>query len=175
MNMDEFFDRFHIVIEMPPAPDCRFVGSWLLKVAEAAALVSQLRSNPTFARLISNMATEPTIEAAALEVVSALRHDPVWPFHATSPNIALAIEIGDLTGNFGTEFAILVEFGFFILKGGRYQMSVPKSVTPQVALEAVRKVASTDVEQAGPEPTLILHTMSKARAEAMAQQLRDAT
>lgn len=54
-------------------------------------------------------------------------------------------------------------------------MSVPKSVTPQVALVAVRKVASTDVEQAGPEPTLILHTMPKARAEAMAQQLRDAT
>ncbi|MDH2349552.1 hypothetical protein QCM80_02490 [Bradyrhizobium sp. SSUT112] len=175
MNINDFFDRFHIVVEMPPAPDCRFVGSWLLKVAEVASLVSQMRANHTFARLVSNMATEPTIEAAALEVVSALRHDPVWAFHATNPNIALAIEIGDLTGNFGTEFAILLECGFFVLKDGRYQMSVPEPVTPQVALEAVRKVASTDVEQAGPEPRLILHTMPKARAEAMALQLRDAT
>lgn len=51
MNMDEFFDRFYIVVEMTPAPDCRFVGSWLL--AKAAALVSQMRAKHTFARLIS--------------------------------------------------------------------------------------------------------------------------
>jgi len=31
----EMTENFHIVMEMTPKPDCRLVGSWLLKVAEA--------------------------------------------------------------------------------------------------------------------------------------------
>jgi hypothetical protein len=171
----EMTENFHIVMEMTLKPDCRLVGSWLLKVAEAEGFLSQTRSDPAFATLISEMGVSgPDIQAAALEAVSALQHDTEWPFHAYNPSFALVVDLGDESGDFGSEVAILVQLGFFTLVGGRYQMSVPESVTLEGVQQAVLKVASTQEDHTGAQPQRMLHTMPKAEAEAMALHLRNA-
>jgi hypothetical protein len=162
-------ENFHIVMEMTPKSDCRLVGSWLLKVAEAQDFLSQTRLIGGFAAAISEIDVAD-LQAGALEAVSALRRAEDWTFHSGKSNHALAVDVewcGE-SGEWGTEFALLVQLGFFTLVDGCYQMVVPESVTHEGVQQAVLKVASTRHQ-----PQRILSTMPKVAAEAMALQLRE--
>ena len=76
-------DYPHIVLEMTHKPDCQFIGSWLVKVAEAQSFLSQTLRDPAFATPTSTMCcwSEPNLECAALEALSALRQGEP-PFHS---------------------------------------------------------------------------------------------
>jgi len=160
----------HIVLEMTHKPDCRFIGSWLVKVAEAQAYWSQTLRDPAFATSASALcwSCEPNLECAALEALSALRQGEP-PFHSYKESRVLAVDLdGCESGAFGTEFAILVQLGFFALVGRSYRMVIPESVTLEGVQQAGLKVASTKADGEGIQPERLLHTLPQAEAERMA-------
>jgi hypothetical protein len=116
---------------------------------------------------------DPDLQAAALDVVAALRHDTDdRPFHGYDPNHVIAVDLdSDVNGDFGVEFALLVQLGFFTLEDGRYEMSVPVSVARGAVEEALRTLASTQEGRGRAKPELVLHTMPKAMAEGTAREL----
>jgi hypothetical protein len=159
-------DNPHILIEMTGKPDCRFIGAWLLKAAEAQSFWSQALRDPAFEAASSALCTwcQPNLECAALETVTALRQqDP--PFHGYTMHFVLAVELGfGESGVFGTELAVMVQLGFFVLAGRSYRMTVPDSVTLEGVQRAVLKVASTADQDIYPER--LLHTLPQEEAEA---------
>ena len=168
----------YFVMSMTPHSDCRLVGSWLLKAAEAADVLSEMGRDPLVANVLYTLCAiaTPDLQAAAMDIVAALRQDTDnRPFHGYDANHVLAVNLDvNENGDFGVEFAMLVQLGFFTLVDGRYQMSVPASVTLVGVEEAVRKVASTMEPRDPAKPELVLHTMAKDDAEAMALKLRKA-
>ena len=99
----------HFLIEMTDEPDCRFVGLWLLKAAEAQSFWSETLRDPTFKDTASALCwwCEPNLECAALEALSALRQGEP-PFHSYKAGHVLAVDLDFCeSGVFGTEFAIM--------------------------------------------------------------------
>ena len=167
----------HIVMAMTPSSNCRLFASWLQKVAEANDFLSQTRGMPEFANVILAMDVfmPPDIQAAAVEVLCALRTDKEWPFHCSDWGCALAVDLDQVDCfQFGVEVSILIELGFFTLVDGHYQMSAPETLTLESVQAVLRMVASTQMDDTGAQPQRILHTMPESEAEAMALALRKA-
>jgi len=164
-----------IVMEMPPQPNCcDFFGAWLLKAVKAQHFWFQALMDEPFTATFpeTKLLANPRLEPAALAAVSALRPDHDRTFHGYNPNYMLAVDLDCESGGFVTEFAILVQLGFFIVVDGRYQMRVPKTVILESVQLALLKIASTQKQGEKARPQRMLHTMPKAEAEAMALQLR---
>jgi hypothetical protein len=163
-----YFPDIHVLIEMTGKPDCRFIGSWLLKAAEAQSFWSQALRDPAFEAATSALCTlcQPNLECAALETLTALRQqDP--PFHGYAMHFVLAIDLCDWeSGAFSVEFAMMVQLGFFTLASGSYRMTVPESVTLKQVQQAALKVASTEADGDGAKPERLLHILPQADAEA---------
>jgi hypothetical protein len=70
--MDEFV---HVLIEMTSEPDCRFIGSWLMKMAEAQTFWSEALRDRDFDNRVSDVCAfcEPSLECAALDVLYELK------------------------------------------------------------------------------------------------------
>ncbi|MBR1326887.1 hypothetical protein [Bradyrhizobium ottawaense] len=173
----ETIENHHIVMSMTPSPNCRLFASWLQKVAEADEFLFQMLSMPAFADLKDawHLIAPPDIQAAAVEVLCALRTDKEWTFHAANGGCAMSVGLDQADNfQFGIEIAVLVQLGFFTLVDGRYHMSVPEAVTPELVQAALLKVASTQVDDTGAQPQCLLHSMPEAEAEAKAMNLRNA-
>jgi hypothetical protein len=162
-------DFTHVLIEMTNKPDCRLVASWLIKAADAQSLLSQTLRDPLFKASASAVCAwcEPNLESAALETLSALRQQdpPFHPPYGTHHVVAADLDFGE-SGVFGTEFAIMVQLGFFVLAGPSYQMTAPESVVLERVQQAVLNVASTETDNEGIRPERLLDTLPKAEAEA---------
>jgi hypothetical protein len=139
-----------LIIEMPGVCDCRFVGSWLLKVAEAQSFWSEKLHDRVFKNSASTLSPwfDP-FQRAALEVLSAV------PFPTYKQNPFLAVDF-DATGVFSTAFAMMVQLGFFVSDGGSYRLDVPNSVTLHKVKRAASKVASSKPDGAMER---LLHTL----------------
>jgi hypothetical protein len=166
------FKDIHVLIEMAGRPDCRFLGTWLMKAAEAQTLWSQALCDPEFEAATSvlwGLSAQPDFECAALETVTALRQqDP--PFNGYAIHFVLAVDLDDWeSGVFGVEFAMMVQLGFFTFADQSYQLTTPESVTIEKVRQAALKVASTATD-GGPvqyvEPERLLHTLPQKEAEA---------
>jgi hypothetical protein len=158
----------HVLIEMTDEPDCRFIGSWLIKVAEAQAMWSQALRDPDFGKRVMDLCAycEPNLECAALEIISALQHR----------SHVLAADLYEIeAGVFGIEFGLMVQLGLFAFTDRSYQITVPETVTPEGVRQAALTLISTasdvgdGVEAVQPEH--LLHTLPKAEAEASRSRL----
>ncbi|WFU45827.1 hypothetical protein QA640_44165 (plasmid) [Bradyrhizobium sp. CB82] len=148
----------HVVIERASEPDCRFIGSWFVKAAEAQGLWSQALRNPSFREWVFPLCEYfvPDLECAAVYVFGELEQQ----------HQAIAVNVeGDLT----VELAMMVHLGFFVRAGQSYRLAVPESVTLERVQQAALRVMSTTKDLGfGPvvEPELLLHTVPEAEAEA---------
>ncbi|MEH2480641.1 hypothetical protein V1282_003998 [Nitrobacteraceae bacterium AZCC 2146] len=158
----------HVLIEMTDEPDCRFIGSWLIKVAAAQAMWSQALRDHDFEKRVMDLCAfcEPNLECAALEVIDALRHR----------SHILAADLDDIeTSVFGIEFGLMVQLGLFAFTGRSYQIAVPETVTldrvQQAALNllATAKDVGDGVEVVQPE--CLLHTLPETEAKAWRSRL----
>ena len=163
--MDEFV---HVLIEMTSEPDCRFIGSWLMKMAEAQTFWSEALRDPDFDNRVSDVCAfcEPSLECAALEVLCELkRRDHV-----------LATDLkGIEPDTFSFEFGMMVQLGFFAFNGRSYQIAVPETVTLESVQQAALNLLATakdvgdGVEVVQPER--LLHTLPETEAEAWRSRL----
>src|ERR1700746_2253875 len=72
MRMDDFV---HVLIEMTSEPDCRFIGSWLMKAAKAQTFWSEALRDPDFENRVTDLCAfcVPSLECAALEILCELK------------------------------------------------------------------------------------------------------
>lgn len=160
--------EFHVLIEMTDEPDCRLIGSWLIKVAEAQTSWSQALRYPDFEDRVFTLCAycEPNLECAALEVLGALKQR----------QHVLAADLYEVeAGVFSIEFGMMVQLGLFTFTGRSYQITIPETVTLQSVQQAALTVLSTakDAEDR-PEivqPERLLHTLPEAEAKAWRSRL----
>jgi hypothetical protein len=164
----QMVQELHVLVAMTDEPDCRFVGTWLVKAAEAQTLWSQALRDPDFKDRVSSLCAycEPDLECAALEILGALeqRHH------------VLATDLYEVdTGVFSIEFAMMVQLGFFVLRERSYQMTVPETVTLEKVQQAALSVSSTEeAAEDGLEivqPEHLLHTLTEFEAQAWRSRL----
>jgi len=151
----------HILIEMQYDCDCRFAGTWLLKVAEAQSFWSETLEDPAFEGSASALcwSHDPWLERAALEALSALKRTNS-PFHSGKASHVLAVDLEFS----GVEFAAMIELGFFVLVDQTYQMTVPASATAEQVRRAASKIASTKADGEIVQPARLLRTLPQAEA-----------
>ena len=69
------------------------------------------------------------------------------------------------------EFVMMVEMGFFVLTGQRYQMAIPEQLDMDVVKRAALKFAKTEDEESYLHPVYLVATMPYAEAEAWQERL----
>jgi hypothetical protein len=158
----------HVLIEMTDEPDCHFIGSWLIKVAEAQAFWSEALRDPDFYDRVVTLCEycEPDLECAALEILFELKRRA----HVLATDLKRIVP-ESLT----FEFGMMVQLGFFAFNGRSYQITVPQTVT----LENVQRAAlnllatATDVGDGveAVQPECLLHTLPERVAEAWRSRL----
>ncbi|MGY8663135.1 hypothetical protein Q3C01_12295 [Bradyrhizobium sp. UFLA05-109] len=154
----------HVLIEMTDEANCRFFGAWLIQVAEAEALWSAALADPEFADRVWDLhaIVVPDLAIRAREIFGELAH---------GGNIAtLGLLPDDDFGERSTEFAMLVQLGFFVYVDGSYRMAVPESTTLAKVKQAALDVLATKAADASGiefvQPERLLHTLPKVEAEA---------
>lgn len=160
-------DSSHIVLEMIDEPDCRFIGSWLITVAEAQTLWSEALQDSEFKDRVFALCAfcEPHLECGALDIFAELARCRV-----------LATDLYAMEADcFSIEFGMMVQLGFFAFNGRSYQMTVPKEITLASVQQAALSVLSTEDETEdcveAVQPERLLHTLPKSEAEALRSRL----
>jgi hypothetical protein len=156
-------DFVHVLIEMTSEPDCRLIGSWFMKAAEAHTFWLQSLRKPSFRESVLPLCAyaEPHLEYAARIIFGELERQ----HHV----IAVDVDYAE-SGMLMVELAMMVHLGFFARAGQTYRLTVPESVTLERVEQAALRVMSTakDLLGFGPlvQPELLLHTVPGAEAEA---------
>jgi hypothetical protein len=157
----------HVLIEMTDEPDCRFIGSWLIKVAEAQAFWSEALRDPEFEdRVVTLWYCEPNLECAALEILCELNRRA----HVLATDLKRLVP-DDLS----FEFGMMVQLGLFAFNGRSYQITVPETVTLESVQQAALKLLAT-TKDAGDgaetvQPERLLHTLPETEAKAWRSRL----
>jgi hypothetical protein len=146
---------------MTDKSDCRMIGSWLMRAAEAQYFWSQALRDPRYERRVSALFwyCVPHLECIALEILVAVKRE----HHVLAVNL-------DWTENESAisslEFAMLVQLGFFARAGVGYQMIVPQAVTLENVRQAGLEAALTGNYDGEIKPKFLLRTMARVEAEA---------
>jgi hypothetical protein len=158
----------HVLIEMTNEPDCRFIGSWLIKVAEAQAFWSEALRDPEFEDRVLTLCgyCEPNLECAALEILCELNRRA----HVLATDLKRLVP-DDLS----FEFGMMVQVSLFAFNGRSYQITVPETVTLEsVQLAAFKLLATAKDVGDGMEAVQLerlLHTLHETEAEAWRSRL----
>jgi hypothetical protein len=160
--VERMADFPQVLVEMTSEPDCRLIGSWLIRAAEAQALWVQILRNSFFQQAALPLLEwdEPHFEHAALFILTELKQRDCV--------IALDVD-GVVSGDLSIEFAMMAHLGFFVRSGQSYRLTVPETVSIEKVQEAAARLISTTTDLGlGPEakPEALLHTVPEAEAEA---------
>jgi hypothetical protein len=158
----------HVLIETPNEPDCHFIGSWLIKVAEAQALWSEALRDSDFENRVCDVCAfcEPNLERGALEILYELkRRDHV-----------LATDLKRIEPDcLSFEFGMMVQLGLFAFNGRSYQITVPETVTLESVQQTALKLLATAKDVGDGMETVqlerLLHTLHETEAEAWRSRL----
>jgi hypothetical protein len=152
----------HIVIEMTDEPDCRLIGSWLMKAAEAQALWSEALRDPDFKNRVADLCVicVPSLECAALKIL----------FELQQRDHVLATDLWTDPYDLNVEFGMMMQLGLFTFNGRSYRITVPETVTLETVQQAALNLVAT-IEDVGDgleiaRPERLLHTLPETEAEA---------
>jgi hypothetical protein len=154
----------YFLIEGPRWGDTEFYGMWLLAAARADALWKEAIKNPIFAQQVDRLllAYIPDFGIGATVLLSKLETNLV----------SLAVCLNGEEVELVEEFAMMVEMGFFVLTGQRYQMAVPAPLDITKIKRATLKFAETEDENYYLHPEYLVATMPYAEAKAWQTCLR---
>ena len=153
----------YILIEGPRWGDAEFYGRWLLAAAKAEALWKEAISDPSFQKQIEvvKVLVIPDFSIAATVLLSKFEKN------LFSTSVGLTSEEVDLFN----EIVMMVEMGFFVLTGDRYQMMIPTKLKIGKVKRAALMFAQTE-DADGLHPERLVATMPYARAEEWQRRLR---
>ena len=151
-----------ILVEGPRWADAAFYGKWLLAAAKANALWEKAIKDPSFEKQVNRLmvAYIPEFSISATVLLSYLEKNFA----------SLVVRLDDEMGV--EEFTMMVEMGFFVLTGQRYQMVIPTRLTIGKVKRAALKLAQTEDEEYYLHPEYLVVTMPYAEAKAWQVRLR---
>jgi hypothetical protein len=138
-----------------------FYGSWLLAIAKADALWKEAIKDPRFNKKVERpmVVSIPDFSIGGTILLSRLEKN-------------LASFLVDLNAEEGEEFVMMVEMGFFVLTGQRYQMVIPAHLDMKTVEIAALKLAQTEDEEYYLHPERLVATMPYTQAEEWQARLR---
>jgi hypothetical protein len=116
-----------LLIEGPRWSDAAFHGKWLLAAAKAQALWE--KADPSFKKQVDALVNMPDFNICATSLIACLYRD----------RVALMVPLEDW------HVIMMVEMGFFVLTGQRYQMVIPAGVT--MGFKRALKLAQAEDEE----------------------------
>ena len=124
-----------ILVEGPAWGDAEFYGKWLLSAAKAKELLQQAKQDDSkFANAIDTIESLQKLDFGIIATVFLSRFaDKEFQTFIIDP------ESGDLL-----EFVLMVEMGFFVQTGKRYQMTVPEKLDIDIVKQAHLKIAKSE-------------------------------
>jgi hypothetical protein len=143
-----------ILVEGPTWGDAEFYGQWLLSAAKANRLLQQAkRDDPEFRRAIDTLEMCQCLDFGITGTVFVSKlADKEFDTFVIDPSSADIIE-----------FVLMVEMGFFVLTGDRYQMALPPDLDMDGVKQAHLKLAETeDKDWIHPEQLIVDMPYSKA-------------
>jgi hypothetical protein len=165
MNLENSIDKNEpcALVEGPKWANAEFYGKWLLAAAKADALWKKAIKDPAFEMQIDRLLVVyiPDFSISATVLLSRLEKNLV----------SFVVRLNDEEE--GEEFAMMVEMGFFILTGQRYQMVIPTRLNMDRVKRAALKFAKTEDEEYYLHPEYLVATMPYAEAKAWQSRLRE--
>ena len=154
-----------ILVEGPEWGDAEFYGKWLLMAAKAEVLWKEALNDPSFEKQIEAMTLLylPHFGIGATVMISQLdKNFDSFTIKLNGEDIVLE-----------DAFVMMVEMGFFVLTGQRYQMVIPAQLTMDVVKRAALKFAKTEQpEEPGYlHPEYLVSTMPYDEAKAWQARL----
>ncbi len=149
-----------LLVEGPSWGDVAFYGKWLLAAAKADALWKRAIKDRGFENEVCAVkGTHFGIGATVL----------LWRLETTP---AFVVRLDE--GYWVEVFTLMVEMGFFVRTGQRYQMAIPTRLTLGKVKRAALKLAQTedDDEKFYLHPEYLIATMPYAEATAWQERLR---
>jgi hypothetical protein len=150
------------LVEGPTWADTKFYAKWLLSAAQANELWTEALNDPQFSNRIDRLTFVyiPDFNIGATVLLSGLKQNFV----------SLVIK---MNGDEESEhFAMMIEMGFFVLTGQRYQMVIPRQLTLELVKNAALALAETEDEDSHLHPENIITTMPYTEGKAWQSRLR---
>ena len=154
----------YILIEGPAWGDAEFYGKWLLMAAKAQALWEQAFEDPRFA-FEMELATTCRRPDFAISATTML-------FQLKKSLTSIVIGVNENDRFEFNAFLIMIEIGFFVLTGERYQMVVPTKLSLEKMKKAALKFARREAKDGSLRPEDIVTTMPHAEAKVWQSWLR---
>jgi len=155
-----------ILVEGPKWGDAEFYGKWLRAAAKADALWKEAIKDPSFKNQIYALTLECMPDFGIGATIMFFKLDKNFSSFAIQLNSREeGIDLVD-------EFVMMVEIGFFILTGERYQMAIPTQLNMDVVKKAALKFSQTEDEEFYLHPEHLVATMPYAEAKAWQGRLR---
>ena len=154
-----------ILIEGPIWADAKFYGRWLVAADRANQFWLKALKNPLFEKQVDRLTigSMPDFGIGATVMLSRLEKNfASFIVHLTSGDEELV-----------DEFVMMVEMGFFVLTGHRYQMAIPTRLNMERVKRAALKFAQTEDEDYYLHPEYLVVTMLKTEAEVWQRRLRE--
>ena len=156
MKSEDCEDRpqHYVLVEGPRWADAEFYGKWLLAAAKANALWQQSMKDPSFVKKVDRLmiTSVPDFSITATVLLSWLEKNLAY----------LVVELYEAEGE---DFVMMVEMGFFVRTGERYQMVIPTRLNMKKVKAAMLKLAQTEDEQYYLHPEYLVATMSYAQTK----------
>jgi hypothetical protein len=162
---DEDYGVPWVVIEQAPWSNAKFIGRWLLAIAQAETFFREARRDAEFTQRAGRVwdAVIHDFGIAAFQLLMKLKR------HRTC--CALPLDGFHGEGEIGEEFVMLVGMGFYKeLDSGHYQMTVPTPTLGTVKA-AVAKYAATQDKRCRLHPELLVVAFPKGEAHARVAEL----
>jgi hypothetical protein len=153
-----------ILVEGPRWGDGKFYGRWLIAAAEAQALWKEALKNPNFQKQVDRlcMLAYPDFGMGATVLLSRLER-----------NLAsIIVSLNEEDQTLVEEFAMMVEMGFFVLTGERYQMVIPPRLNMDRVKMAALKLAETEDEEYFLHPEYLVASLPYWQAKEWQARLR---
>lgn len=151
-----------VLVEGPRWGDAAFYAKWLLAAAKANALWYKAIKDPSFEKQVDRLTVDyiPHFSIVATVLLSHLEKN------LASFVVHMYEEME------GEVFTMMVEMGFFVRTGQRYQMVIPTRLTMGKVKRAALKLAQTEGEEYWLHPENLVATMPYADAKAWQARLR---
>ncbi len=151
-----------ILVEGPRWGDAAFYGKWLIGAGKANTLWEKAYKDPSFRKAVERLTVDyiPHFGILATVLLSYLEgnyYSFVVPVHNEME---------------GEVFTMMVEMGFFVLTGQRYQMVIPSRLTIGKVKKAALKLAQTEDHEYYLHPEHLVAAMPYAEAKTWQARLR---
>jgi hypothetical protein len=153
-NLMTVLDSFHnsepyVLVEGPRWADAEFYGKWLLAAAKANALVQEAMKDSCFMEQIHRLTVIYIPEFSIIGTVLLSR--------LYKNLVSFVVELNE--EDEGAVFAMMVQMGFFVRTGERYQMVIPTRLNVKKVKTAMLKLLQTEDDQYYLHPEYLVATM----------------